>query len=1119
MGMNVLSLMASLGMDTSEYEKGLKSAEGLANSAGSTIGNGLKNAAKIGAAAIGAATTAVGAFAASSVGVGANFDQSMSQVAATMGVTTGEIEELRNFAEEMGRTTAFSATQAADALNYMALAGYDAQTSMEMLPNVLNLAAAGGMDLARASDMVTDTQTAFGISLERTAQMVDEMAKAASTGNTSVEQLGDAFLTVGGLAQELNGGMVTLADGTQKPVDGVQELEIALTAMANAGVKGSEAGTHMRNMLLKLTSPTDDGAAAMEALGVSVFDTEGKMRSLSDIFGDLSGALSNLTQEEKIQVISDLFNTRDLASAEALLNAVNQDWDSIGASILDAEGAASKMAETQLDNLAGDITLFKSALEGAQIAISDKLIPTFRDFVQFGTKGISEVTDAFEKGGLDRAVDKFGSIISDGITMIVKKTPEMVSAGVKLLSALIKGFTKNKKKLFDAVRDIMKAITNTISEEFPGFKSVMDKIQYAFDAVFGFIEKHSSLIQGAIKGILAGFLAYSAAITIFSNLEKGIGLVTVAVKVLRGELELSAALNPYAAAAVALGVIVGLTTTLIEKDKAEKQARFEMLSAISEDTQQAIDFANDYISKLKDTYKANMDIRHSVEEEIKPQQDLVEELKNIVDENGKIKQGYEERADVIIGELSRAFGIEIDKQDGVIQKYDEVMGKIDELIVKKKGEALLDANKQKYSEALSEQVTLYEDMKTAQEEYNSVVQAYNVEATRLINAQNRVASGNLSISEAWTAWHDIDDAKENMEAYIEKLGGLKDGLTETQQAYYANQDFIADYNQLLEVTTSGTGDVEKAVRDMSDGIIESAPQDVLKKQAEEATTYLQNLLKDYDEGVGITEAQLAEATEKAQAAVDALNGAGQDGQAGYANGLKADTDVVEAARQMVDDGLDALAKRQISHSPSKKFMEQGTYAIEGYIKGMESLTSQLKSASEKIVNNAKSVFTRLPSESTKWGSDMINSFISGIRSKTSSLREAVVGVANTVKNNLGHSHPKEGPLADDYKWMPDMMDLFAQGIKDNEGMLTNTIADAFDFGDLVQAPSSLPMANVGGGFANSASVLSAMESEQNSNRNLTVILELEKNELAKAVYQLNNEETQRVGLSLAGGLA
>lgn len=379
--MKVLEVEAEIKVNSDGVDKGLQEASNKVSQFAGKTGDADKALKSLTRLTV-AGAAGLAAFGAMSVKTGAKFDQSMSQVAATMGVTVDEIQDLRNFAMDMGKTTAFSATEAADALNYMALAGYDADMSMKMLPNVLNLAAAGGIDLARASDMVTDAQTAFGISAERTTQMVDEMAKAASTGNTSVEQLGDAFLVVGGLAKELNGGLVTLSDGTQASVDGLQEMEIVLTAMANAGIKGSEAGTHLRNMIMKLSSPTSDGAKQMEALGVQVFDAEGKMRSLHDIMGDLNSALSTLTQEEKIQAISDLFNARDLSSAEALLAAVEGDWDAIGESILDAKGAAQQMADTQLDNLAGDITLLKSAFEGLQIEVSDKLTPYLRIFVQ-----------------------------------------------------------------------------------------------------------------------------------------------------------------------------------------------------------------------------------------------------------------------------------------------------------------------------------------------------------------------------------------------------------------------------------------------------------------------------------------------------------------------------------------------------------------------------------------------------------------------------------------------------------------------------------------------------------------------------------------------------------------
>ena len=476
--MTAFELFGVLKLDKSDFDKGLKDAE----SAGSGLGKGLQSAAKIGLTAIAGATTAVVGFGATAVQVGSTFDQAMGGVAATLGQTVDELDAsvgevdtqfghfsgtLREFAMYMGQNTVFSATQAAEALNYMALAGYDTQESMEMLPSVLDMAAAGGMELAKASDMITDTQRALGLDFERTSQMVDEFAKAASTGNTNVEQLGEAFLRVGGLASELNGGFVNLGDGTLAATDGTQELEIAFTAMANAGIKGSEAGTHMRNMLLKLSSPTKDGAAALEAMGVSVFDAEGNMRALSDVFSDLSTTMGQMTQEQRMQTISDLFNTRDMASAEALLSAINQDWDAIGASILDADGAAAQMAATKLDNLSGDITLFKSALESAQITLNDQLSPTLRQFVQFGTEGIQSLTTAFQEGGVEGAMSEFGNILAQGITMITKMLPDVVSAGAQLLGALVQGLFDAAPQLMDSAGQLLEMLWNGIVTGLP----------------------------------------------------------------------------------------------------------------------------------------------------------------------------------------------------------------------------------------------------------------------------------------------------------------------------------------------------------------------------------------------------------------------------------------------------------------------------------------------------------------------------------------------------------------------------------------------------------------------------------------------------------------------------
>ncbi len=549
--MNLFELAATLMLDSSDYDKGIDEAQGKAASFGSKVKSGFSSAAKVGAAAIGAASAAAVAFAKSSVDAGMTFDSSMSQVAATMGTTVDEIQDLRDFAQEMGSKTAFSASQAADALNYMALAGYDAETSMEMLPNVLNLAAAGGIDLAYASDMITDSQSALGLSLDETAELVDKMAKASSKSNTSVAQLGEAILTVGGTAK-------TLAGGTT-------ELSTALGILADNGVKGAEGGTALRNIILSLSAPTSTAAGAMESLGLNAFDADGNLRPLNETFGDLDKALSTMTQGEQTQVLNQIFNKVDLKSVNALLAntgerfdelsgyidgawystesldkalketssvglseiqknleklGVTSDefnkalaesggiaevfaeniWEAADATATDEElskalspsleelqqafdkttGAAQAMADTQLDNLAGDITLFQSALEGAQIVLSDQLTPTLRKFVKFGADGISNITDAFKEGGLSGAMEAFGGILSDGIAMITEMLPTVIEAGASLIFALVEGITDNIPTMLTAAVDIISTIGDKIVEKLP---TLIEKIGSAFSTL------------------------------------------------------------------------------------------------------------------------------------------------------------------------------------------------------------------------------------------------------------------------------------------------------------------------------------------------------------------------------------------------------------------------------------------------------------------------------------------------------------------------------------------------------------------------------------------------------------------------------------------------------------
>lgn len=452
---------------------------------------------------LGAASTAAVAFGADAAQVGQAFDKSMSQVAATMGYSVEQLntegseaantfKQLRDFAQDMGAKTAFSASQSADALNFMALAGYTAQESMDMLPNVLNLAAAGGMELAAASDMITDSQSALGLSFEETTALVDKMAKASSKTNTSVSQLGSAILTVGGTAKAMKGGTTELAQ--------------VLGIIADNGVKGAEGGTALRNIILSLTAPTDKAAKTLESLGVSALDSSGNMRSMKDIFADLNKGLANLTEGQKTAVLSEIFNKVDLKSVNALMATNVSRWDELSDAIDNASGAAQAMADTQLDNLAGDITIFQSALEGVKIAVSDEITPALREFVQLGTKGLSDLSAAIKEEGLGGAMKALGPFIDNAVGMLMQGIPKVVQFGGELLGAVATGIIDNLPKLAEGAVQVISELGGQLIAAAP---SIVEKgaelLNFLADGILNNIDSMVDVALNLIESF-AGFL-------------------------------------------------------------------------------------------------------------------------------------------------------------------------------------------------------------------------------------------------------------------------------------------------------------------------------------------------------------------------------------------------------------------------------------------------------------------------------------------------------------------------------------------------------------------------------------------------------------------------------------
>ena len=480
------SITGDTRLDASGFNKGLSA---MSVAAGNLI-SGLTQA----------ATGKLTALAKTSVGVGMSFQSSMSQVAATMGVGVDQIQSLTDKAKEMGSTTAFTATQAADALNYLALAGYDANKAAEVLPSVLNLAAAGGMDLAYASDLVTDAMAS--LNLEANKQNVDEfgnkLAKAASRANANVSQLGEAILQVGGTAANLKGGTT--------------ELTTALGLLANVGIKGAEGGTHLRNIILSLQSPTDDATKLMEQLGLQVYDAQGNMRGLDDILTDLSGSLAGLTQGQKDSVINALFNKTDLAAVNGLLAAQGEQWESLAQQIDAAgeaagdSGAMAQMAETQLDNLQGSVTIMQSALEGLQLGIYDYLEPSLNEAAKWGSECFSTLTKALSEGGPEAMLQAAGQIISDLAASVTAQLPGLATSGTEIIVQLAEDIVAATPAMLDAAADVMDALVQGIVDNLPSLidsatKVIVQFTHYLSDHAGDLMDAGIQLLEQLIIGI------------------------------------------------------------------------------------------------------------------------------------------------------------------------------------------------------------------------------------------------------------------------------------------------------------------------------------------------------------------------------------------------------------------------------------------------------------------------------------------------------------------------------------------------------------------------------------------------------------------------------------------
>lgn len=429
-------------LDSSQFEKGI-----------SKLSSAAKTGVGVATKAITAASTALLGMGAYAIKVGSSFEAGMSEVQAISGATGADLQALREKAKEMGATTKFSATESAEALKYMAMAGWDSTQMVAGLPGVMNLAAASGESLAATSDIVTDALTAFGLQAEDSAHFADVLAKAASSSNTNVGMMGDTFKYVAPIA------------GAMKY--SIEDTAVAIGLMANAGIKGERAGTALRSILTRLVKPPADAAKALDSLGISATNSDGSMKPLGTTLKELREKFAELSDSEKAEYAANIAGQEAMSGLLAIVNASSSDFNKLTQQINNADGAAEAMAETMNDNLSGQITILRSALEGLGIEIYESVDNPLKNAAKSAIASINSITEAFKKDGFKGMAKQMGTELANALTQVAKAAPKMISAGADAIKAFIKGIKNNAPELRDAAIDIVKALADGVASLLP----------------------------------------------------------------------------------------------------------------------------------------------------------------------------------------------------------------------------------------------------------------------------------------------------------------------------------------------------------------------------------------------------------------------------------------------------------------------------------------------------------------------------------------------------------------------------------------------------------------------------------------------------------------------------
>lgn len=872
---------------------------------------------------------------------GATFESSMSNVAAISGATASEMEKLTEKAEEMGSKTKFTASEAADAFSYMAMAGWKTEDMLNGIEGIMNLAAAAGSDLATTSDIVTDALTAMGYSAADAGRLADVMAAASSNANTNVELMGMTFQYAAPIVGALGYSM--------------EDTAVAIGLMANAGIKGEKAGTALRSILTRLSAPPKDCATAMEALGISLTDSAGNMKQMDEVVGDLRKAFDGLSETEQTAMAKNIAGQEAMSGLLAIVRAAPKDYQKLTLAVENSAGAAERMANVMNDNVGGQITLLKSKIEGIMIKTFEKMSTSIR-------KALTTVDKALDNVDWDKFADNAG--------------------------------------------DAAETVAN----------------------FFAFVVKNGDTIVATLKAIAVAFVTYKAVSTItavvgafktlFTTIKAGESVMALFNSTL--------AMNPIGLVAAGVAGLVTVVGVLAKKNQEAMQAQY----GLNEEQQKAIDD----IAEMTEQYNNLKNAREEAVSKISAEYDYLNSLKNqyngLIDANGKVKEGYEDRANFILNQLAEAMGVEVDNIKEMIDANGKLGDSIDEVLRKKQAEAVLMAYEEEYKNAITNRATAFDKLvkaqkavteadekyKDTQAELNKVMETYNemrstsaVDAEKYLSMQGKVIEANeiaknsfndaskklIEAENAWVGYNTTIQNYEGLSAAIisgdsakiqEALNGLQNGFITAENSNRESlENQVENYKKTLQdlqfAIEAGTPYVTQEMVDQAKSMVDAAEAELEKFPPEAAKTGVQ-AGEDFSAGVGSKEGRAKEEGNKVGKAADTgvksgsapMKTSGETAGGNFATGVGSKSGAADSAGNRLGTAADTGAQ-----TGSAPMNATGANAGDQFNAGIDSKDADAKTAGTTLANEAKAGADSV--DATSSGEHFGDGFLSGIGSK------------------------------------------------------------------------------------------------------------------------------------------